>query len=296
MHITYLILAHDHPDQLERLVRRLINDGPAQILIHIDAKSDITRFRGISGSCVSFVEHRFPIYWGEFGMIEASLELLRRALCMPTDRLVLMSGADYPIRRREIVEAFLASADLFVNAKPMPTRGKPLSRLDRFHPRSDRPVRKTMQLVLRKIIPAAINRDHRLYLGDLVPFGGSQWWALSDKVGRKILRYCDEHPELLDFFQNTSVPDETFFQTLMCNLPGLGARCEGLTYTDWQSGVPHPRTLGVEDIAMFIRRGQVARKDASDAGRNYCFVRKMPADDHQNLADMIDDAFRVKAL
>ena len=44
MRVAYLILAYKHPNQLGRLVRRLIHEE-ARFYIHIDKRSDISEFR-----------------------------------------------------------------------------------------------------------------------------------------------------------------------------------------------------------------------------------------------------------
>src|SRR5882762_2525786 len=108
MKIAYLILGHNTPNHLGRLVRAL--DSPnAKIFIHIDRKSDISPFREkLTQNSVAFLEDRVNVHWGDFSDVEATIRLMKEALnCSPeSDYLALLSGSDYPLRSQQYIEDF----------------------------------------------------------------------------------------------------------------------------------------------------------------------------------------------
>ena len=71
-----------------------------------------------------FCRSRVRVHWGDYSVVEATLRLIREALRRPEgyDRLVLLSGADYPIRPLEDLRDHLAAhpEDEFINLVPMP--------------------------------------------------------------------------------------------------------------------------------------------------------------------------------
>jgi hypothetical protein len=101
--IAFLILAHDQPKHLARLLRALEHDRHV-FFIHIDAKSDLGMFeRSVSRSATNVVflkgNDRFRIHWGGFSIVKATLRLVEvaRTYRKGFDRFVLLSGAYYPI-------------------------------------------------------------------------------------------------------------------------------------------------------------------------------------------------------
>src|SRR5690349_19353849 len=99
MKIAYLILAHNTPNHLSRLVRAL-DSANAAFFIHVDRKSDISPFRkGLSQPNTTFLEDRVAVYWGDFSDVRATIELIKKALSHSFEPVyfVLLSGADYPL-------------------------------------------------------------------------------------------------------------------------------------------------------------------------------------------------------
>src|SRR5947209_16226850 len=108
MQKAYLILAHKYPSQLYRLYKAL-NDESSTFFIHIDKKADIAKFqRLITSKSVHWVE-RVEANWGEFGLVEAVLNLLKATKNSGNvfDRIILLSGQDYPIKSNDIINEYL---------------------------------------------------------------------------------------------------------------------------------------------------------------------------------------------
>src|SRR5437773_8382153 len=108
MNIAYLILTHKNPNLLKRAIGALSSERCA-FFIHIDLKTDIREFSGISGKNIFLSERRLPVYWGEFSQVEATIRLMRQAMGSSAryDYFVFLQGSDYPLRCSRYIEEFL---------------------------------------------------------------------------------------------------------------------------------------------------------------------------------------------
>ncbi len=136
MKIAYLVLAHENPRHLERLIRALAGDS-SRVFVHVDRKSQPRDFAFLSRMAnTETVEHPIAVHWADFSMVEAILALIHQALTHEGgfERFVLLSGTDYPIRSQEYIWRFFAehAGTEFINLAPIPGPGKPLWRITRF--------------------------------------------------------------------------------------------------------------------------------------------------------------------
>src|SRR5258708_4475128 len=81
LRLAYLIMAHDQPEQLARLVNALDCEG-ARFYIHIDKKSDAKPFHRLLGKRenVHVLPNRVRVNWMGFSLVEVSLRLLALAV------------------------------------------------------------------------------------------------------------------------------------------------------------------------------------------------------------------------
>jgi hypothetical protein len=255
--IAYLILAHNSPRHLQRLLEALHSDA-ATCFIHLDRKTPIRRYRKLERPGVRFLPDRIPVYWGDISSIDATLRLLNAALADPLrfDRLVLLSGADYPLESAATIERFFAlhPDEEFLHARPVPSAsaGKPLDLFTRrVIPASDPPWRRATRRLLLRAGWLATERDFRRCLGDDAPYGGSAWWAITRDAGEYILDFLRRNPGWARFFRETRIPDEIFYQTLLANSP-LRVRIAGpVTFADWEAGGLHPPMISDRHLKVF---------------------------------------------
>jgi hypothetical protein len=293
MNVAYLVLAHNNPGVLERAVRTLLSDE-CDFFIHIDGKSDLSQFSAIRGDNVHFGETRLPLYWGEFSLVEATLLLLRGALASPrtADYCVLMSGTDFPLRSGRYIQEFLAAKRglEFINVVKVPAPGKPLSRINtRRLPRAQ-PVRHLAGRAWAKLgLPG---RDYRNYLGNLEPYSGSQWWALSRQACEYILEFIERNPRFVKFFENVFAADEAFFHTILANSPFQSRIRRNLVYEDWSAEGAHPAMIGERHLAFFEQHEQVRVRDVYGEGEAL-FARKF-SDAHLGLVRKIEEMIERK--
>lgn len=284
MRIAYIVLAHRLAQQLARLVRRLA-DGESAFFIHLDRSADrrngydlqravVEALAGLSN--VAFLR-RHRCYWGNFQIVEATLEGIGEIVRSGRqfDRVVLLSGQDYPIkplsqikayfahhREAEFIEAFLLTA---------PNRWtehagayNAVARVKRWHLHYRS---RTLTLPWE-----------RRFLRGISPYGGSQWWALSMECIAHIWEYVQRERGFLAYFRHTFIPDELFFHTIVANSTFADRICgHDLTFADWsQPAPPYPATLD----AGYLPSLRASQK---------LFARKFDSGRDPELLDLIDD-------
>jgi hypothetical protein len=275
--IAYLILAHDSPAQLARLVR-VLSDGDSAFYIHIDRKAERARFVDAlwETDLVHVLEpaESLNIRWGGFRMVEATLRLVRRAFATAPEhsRFCLLSGTHFPIKPLDEVHRRLV--------EPIE-----LMRVDHRLTRSDRTKfgRRVQRFYMMDCgLPSSLIGSGffaRRVPDDLPIFQGSQWWALTRPCMAYVLEYVRRHPRFVRFFRHTQVPDEMFFHSIVMDSPfrdrvshnyvrngpaGMPPepRDHGITFLDWPtSESAHPKLLALDDIpALMSSRCVFARK------------------------------------
>jgi hypothetical protein len=291
--IAYLILAHNNPLVLKRAIATLSCED-CEFFVHIDKKSSMAKFSGIGGENVHFSETRLPVYWGEFSIVQATLQLLRMALKGPEtpNHCVLMSGCDYPLRSARYVREFLATNHglEFMNLVKVPAPGKPLSRINTVRFQSDKPVRRFVVRVLAKL--GLAQRDYRKYLGNLEPYSGSQWWGLTREACQYLLDFVQQNQHVVKYFENVFAADEAFFHTILGNSPFKSRIRRNLVFEDWSGSVAHPKMISDEHIALFEARDELRVNDVFGDGESL-FARKF-SDTNLELLQRIDEMIERK--
>ncbi|MGJ8586135.1 MAG: beta-1,6-N-acetylglucosaminyltransferase [Marinosulfonomonas sp.] len=292
MKIAFLVLAHDRPAHLGRLVGAIC-DKDCRAFVHIDAKSDIGQFELPTGANAQFTKRRIPVYWGEYSQVEAILLLMEEAKAykeIPFDYFVLLSGADYPIFSLQQIKAFFEQADtgIFIDTEKMPSPTKPLKRLRRFIPSRDMALRRKLYELSRPLFQFLVRRPYKRSLAPFTPFGGGTWWALPVRAVDHVIEMIEQHQEMVNFFKNTICPDEMFFQTILCNWADVGSIKPALTYTDWTAGGSNPAMISQDHVDVLKSDGAFRTRQGTPIKRKVLFARKFP-DDSQELVKQIQD-------
>jgi Core-2/I-Branching enzyme len=258
--LAYLILVHERPVQLARLVNAL--DGDASTFhVHVDAKVDLATFRRPfeHRPNVHFVDDRVAGQWMGFSLVAATLKLLRQAQQLGFDYCTLLSGADYPIKSGAERASFFARADKeYLSFWRLVDRPSWLHKVSYYYSIDAIPIagwsRNREPAFWRRYFWGRFFKyqkhfPKRKFLKDLTAYGGSGWWSLSSGCVNHVLDYVDAHPEFVRFYRYTASPDEMFFQTIILNSP-WAARVEGFdAYQRW-SAERTGRGLEREDSEM----------------------------------------------
>jgi hypothetical protein len=295
MRIAYLIFAYRNPRLIERTIARLSSEDCA-FFIHIDEKSNLSEFSGITGKNVFFSEKRIPVFWAEFSGVQAILLLLREALekSPPYDYFVLLSGSEYPLRSGEYIRTFFEkNAGLeFISLTKMPNQaaGKPISRISTLRISSQKPIRRFAARALARL--GLAERDYKKYFGGLEPFSGNAWWALTRDASQYILDFVERNQRLKKYFENVIAPEESLFHTILGNA-AFGSRTRiNLVYEDWSALGCRPAAIDDQHIALFERQEKICVEDLYGSGE-VLFARKF-SDDNPTLLERIDEMIRHK--
>lgn len=289
-----MILAHDRPNHLMRLISAL-DDDESHAFIHIDAKSKHDLFVALSRSgLATFINARVPVYWGEYSIVQATLNLMSHALSNAHaryDRFVLLSGSDYPIRSGKYIADFFAAHQdkIFMNCVMMPNDkfGKPLRRLINYYPYTKPGIFGGLLSKLYMLSHGRRRRNYQKILGRLVPYGGSQWWAMPRSAVEYVLRFCEENKAIVKFFENTFCPDEMFFQTIICNSHFSASVQGNLTYAHWTAQATGPSTITSAHMEYLLSRRPLIDESPIIGRREILFARKFP-DDSEELTMRLD--------
>jgi hypothetical protein len=228
MRIAYLITAYDQPTHLKRLVSALDHSG-TDFYIHIDARADITQFNeGLANRPnVHFAANRVRVEWMGFSQVESILQLLALAAGKGFDYCVLLSGSDYPIKDNAHLQSFYKEAnEEFITFWRLSDRPSWLHKIEYFYPIDQIPIRGwskgTESRYWRRLFWGRFHQyrhwmPRRKYPFSLTPYGGSDWWSLSEGCVGSILRFVAENPAFCRFYRYTHCPSEMFFQTIVLN-------------------------------------------------------------------------------
>jgi Core-2/I-Branching enzyme len=296
--IAYLITAYNNPNHLRRLIRAL-SSSSSSFFIHIDRKSHLSNLSNIKGDNVHFSQERIPSYWGDFSTVEAILVLLRMALADQRrfDYFPLLSGTDYPLQPVSYIESFFERnrGKEFINIVRMPCKaaGKPISRLTTYKPSpGGSQIARAMRKLAVTIGVISVDRDYTSHLRNLVPYGGSTWWALSREACEYILSFVDNEPQIVKFFKHTQIPEESFFQTILGNSPYKARTQRCLTYADWRGGGSRPADITEAHLEFFAATASITQDDLFGKGE-VLFARKF-SDEAEEIVLQLDQLISEK--
>ncbi len=266
MAVAYVILAHNLPDHLARLVWALYHTDDL-FLVHIDAKARPGPFREaieqrhVAATNIEFLA-QVRCDWAGFGHVEATLKGIDRVLEQGGfTHIVLLTGQDYPIKPLDHIRTHFATHEgrSFISWSagddPIPEnrRGNErwywdgnLARLERRHYL----FRGRWVGVPNRFIPFIPPR-RRMPLG-LRPYQGLAYWSLSIEAGQHVRRLISDNPSVIRFFRRVWGCDEFFFQMILLNstlAPSLVN--EDLRFMTWEGY--HPLTIRSSDLGDLAR-------------------------------------------
>lgn len=272
--IAYILLCHKDPAGIIAQANRLTAAGDC-LSIHFDARASAADYRQIfealkDNPAVVFARRRQKCGWGEWSLVEATLEALKAAVgAFPrATHFYMLSGDCMPIKSAEYAWAFVEREDVdyiesfdFFRSDWIRTgiREERLIYRHFFNERSQkkwfyRSLAWQQRLGLKRKVPA-----------DLAMQIGSQWWCLRRRSVESLLDFIARRRDVLRFFRRSWIPDESFFQTLIRHLvPDSEIRSRTLTFlifTDYGM----PVSFHNDHYALLL-------------GQDYLFARKISPD------------------
>lgn len=230
MKLAFILLAHEDPANLLRLVKRLVVQDEL-VVLHWDKKNplDIKALaeETLAGDVLARLRfaRRVSVDWGRWPVVEATLACLEELENSGEafDYVVLLSGSDYLIKPVGALKAFLARGGgkeyiecVDPDVDPWVVQGLVKERFLHHHWFSWRDQRALFEWTLSVQKKLGLKRK---VPDNLVPHFGSQWWSLTWNTLRQVLA-MSRRKHIRRFFKTTWVPDELFFQTLVAAIAG----------------------------------------------------------------------------
>ncbi len=274
MTFCYLIMTHQNPAQIARLVRTILA-GSADgwvLVLHDRRGCPLEGIEVLADPRVQVLVSPVAVHRGDFTMVAAYLHALQclRSSERPWDWLIHLSGQCYPLRPLQQVEQQRARApfDAYVHhwqvGGPDDRWRKHQGRI-RYYYRF-RPVARWAAPLLRAVKwTHSVQDNWRVFttyapwLGrrvasppfgpELRLYGGSQWADLSRACVEHLLDFCERRPDVIEHFRGSAVPDESVVPTILANAGTFRISNDNRRYIDWRECVDgRPRTLTSGDL------------------------------------------------
>lgn len=247
-------------------------DYPPIVWHHDFSKSKLPENEFTSN--VKFVTDYIRTSWGTFSLVEAKIRALTLLYAQNGPRYyVTLSGADYPIKSAEAILDELDSQgyDAYIRNTLITYHGRDKRWHYQYYDRycSLKVLFKRKNKAGRKVISQITLLRNPLLTNVFTPFSanvscwaGEFWYTGTKKTADLIIHHSKADPmKLISHYKNVKIPDESFFQTVLKNNEDIKCSGDNKRYIDWSEGLPHPKTLTIEDFDKIKNSGaHFARK------------------------------------
>ncbi len=290
MKIAFIILCHKNPNQINDLIKS-ISDKNIDIYIHLDKKSNI-QDEIIKDKNIFILpkEKSVSVSWGSNDMIKATLKMIEciKNSNIKYDYVWLISGQDYPIVKINEMFKRLDKNNGYNYIEIIDQNSNEYNRYKKLYE-----LWYPKWITQNKVYIKIIKRIYMVLTGgfrhtfsifkrkkpfDFEFYFGSQWWTLTSDCAYDILAYCKNHKEFINYFENSIIPDECFFQTLFMNTKYNKNRLDNLTYVNWGKNRRSPETLLINDYDKLKK-----------ASKSKIFARKFDYDVDMKIVNKIKE-------
>lgn len=265
--IAFLVIAHNHFDQLALFTRQLLRYSGSHVYLHIRKGVNIPKDVLPKSPRMHIIDERVAIEWGDITLVEAVINLMKNAANSPIsfDYISLHSGTDLAIKpvRDYIKHLEFSRSEAFIECNKMPIqgwgRGGGLERIalrypaiyrarvGRFHPyRLSRIA--YQKLYQKNIISGKQLPKNRTF------YGGSLWFTISGSLLRETLQFIDKNPRYTKLFSASLLSDEIYFNTIFVALSRNKniVTNNNLRFINWsniaKSESGSPKVLDINDL------------------------------------------------
>jgi len=269
--IGFALLSHSEPQQLLRLVKTLgcLFDNPPIVCHHDFGQCALNE--KLFPDNVQFARPHVSTKWGHISVSQAALKAIQ--LLQETrnpDWYILLSGSDYPVAppRKILSDLRDGGYDVYLDYREIQYKIIPpdqCATYGYYRPEwSEMAWRRYCTSV--RYLPDAADRLLQRLNPDRPPriFAGDTWFMANRKAAAMLRGPFIE--QLIRYYRKRFIPEEAFFQTALCNAPGLRICREHKRYADWTAGGSHPKLLTTEDLPDILNSGaHFARKFVPDS-------------------------------
>lgn len=246
--LGFLLLCHEKPQEIyNKLSLIFFKNKNVKIYLHYDkrqTKQNKTELRNLlkNNKNVVFCEKTVLSKWGEFSLVEATLNMMEVAIKdkdFTPDYLYLISASCLPIKPLNQLQEFLSinNGKEFIEAVDVENEtwikgGIDTERYKYYYPFNFR----TQNWLFEnyKSFQNKIGIDRKVPNGVKIHFG-SQWFCLTLKTIKKVYEKFQEN-EIFNFFKKCWIPDEFAIQSLVAsNVQYNNISNFSLTYSQFNS-------------------------------------------------------------
>lgn len=206
-----LIQAHQDISYFIKLAKIQPN---VNFYVHMDAKSkscDYPKTDLANLANVFLLKDRIMVRWGGFSQIEATLKLFETAFANEDNAYFhLLSGEDVVLQPFEVIKKQWQQRFDFQAMMTCEMAPQYAYRFIMDSPHADSDWQRQL---MGKIITKLQQGVAKVKTYHSPIYFGSQWFSVTRADWEKIVPFTDEYS---DFFRHKLVPDEHFFQTLIC--------------------------------------------------------------------------------
>ena len=309
---AYLIIAHNKIEQLKFLLL-LLDYEKHDIFILFDKKAKITEkqkndLRQIVTKSSLFFTKEIPIYWGDYSLVEAEMELFETANKQEQYSMYhLLSGVDLPLDTAENIYNFFNSRKeynfLTMVSEELYIRNKVYERVAFKTMLPHLTVRTVNNNFLRSVLK--IYRKFEVELQRIFKIDcfkkfnlelkyASNWCSLNKKAVDILL---EEKKLIASIFKNTKVNDELFIPTILQKHQLLDSVYSieptndkptdfqgNLCYINWWGGSPHTWTSSSHDIEQ-LKYGKKL---------GHLFSRKFDLEKYPEMTELLEKIIHMK--
>ncbi|MGF1677383.1 MAG: beta-1,6-N-acetylglucosaminyltransferase [Rivularia sp. (in: cyanobacteria)] len=303
MKICYLIQTHQNAEQIYRLVDRIQKSafGNQIIISHDFSKCNLDE-DGLEKRGVKVLKSNGGKR-GDFFVIQSYLNGIKWLIDhkIEYDWLIYLSGQDYPIKPISEIEYFLSKTDYdgFMEC------------FNVFSPESHWSMREGKNRYLFKyknidlltkfphwlkqlLVPIKIInylqpffrinlayemfgvRRKSFFNQEFICYGGSSFTTLSQKCVDYLYRFCEIHPEVVEYYQEVCNSDESFIQTILINSGKFNLCNHNKRYFDFsETKNGRPKILTIDDYHAILQS-------------NAHFARKFDICKDEKILDILD--------
>jgi len=218
--MAFLISAYTEPDSLHALVKKLDDMLFADFYIHIDRKVRIEPFQNglMNMPNVFFLKRRTLVYWGGYSQVEMQMSMIKEMLRrnIKYDRVINLTGTDYPVVSREILYDVLKQREVEyicgfeVNSELRTGDRKMIYRFARFYLMDT-------HRVIRALIKRVKLPRFSFWRNQFSIYYGSEYWALTYECLSELFNDYIRNEPLQKLLRFSFVPSEAWIHTMFFN-------------------------------------------------------------------------------
>lgn len=281
INIAYLILVHRLPKQFKRLFKSIYNPNN-YYLIHIDKKASKDLYKEIKNFINDF-ENTFileseSIVWWWYSMVNVELNGIKKLLdlWLDWDFFINLSGQDFPLKTQKEINNFLfenKDNNYILVSNQITERPDTMNRVENY-------------FIDNWNCVYEVSNEKRDFLKDTIPYIWWQWMILNRDCCEFICNSL-ETKKFTDYYINTLIPDESFFQTLLMNSSFnwniINDDKRAIIWVNDGDIKLRPKTFNKEDIDFLSLK-------------NNLFARKFDDNEDSEIIDFIKQNFNKKII